>query len=1279
MGETALDQSARTTANVGDGSDLSALVPYVPGLVIEWLEATPEQPCRAVEGTAVFADISGFTALTERLARKGKAGAEEMGDILNLVFDQLLGAAYSYGAGLVKWGGDAVLLLFDGTDHVARAARAAAEMQRVIRLAGKVVTSSGRVKLRMSIGVHSGELDFMLVGTGFRELIVTGPGASTVARMETLAEAGEIVVSPETATALRRYGAHIGGKRGAGRLLAEPPVVDVLPEPLRGPVGVDLRQVLPGPLVEHLLDGDVEYEHRNVAVCFLEFSGVDTLREVAGLEAATGAVTEVVEACQRAARANDVTFLATDLCPDGGKVILISGAPRAVGDDAARVLIAARRVLDDARDRSFELGLRAGVNVGRVFAGDYGPARRRVYSVTGDCVNLAARLMAKAGPGELVASATALARSRTRFETVPLEPFAVKGKAAPVEAATVGAVLRSTSSSQAGGLPLAGRDEELAILLDAAASAARGEGRVVELVGEPGMGKSRLLQELVARVDLDVLWLDGDIYATSTPYEPFHRLFAQRLGIERGDERAVLKRLRSEVRDHAPQHLPLLPLLAIVAGVEIPTTRAVEALDPSVRKHALESMTSEVLGSALDRPTLLVFNDVHFMDEASTDLLERLAQDTPERPWLVAATRRPSSEWRLAPGAARSSVTLDPLSDAAADALLAAAVGDRQVPAHRAAALVARAGGNPLFLTGLAAGIDALLVDDTLPDSIEAIIASRIDQLSPRDRTYLRSAAVLGMSFDPALLRSILGSVDGAWASLTRLDDLAEFVTPTGDGGYEFVHHLVRETAYEGLPFRRRVRLHAVTADLVVGRLSGRPDRDNILSLHSFHGARYLDAYMYSRRAGASAREQFANAEAAECYERAVAAARHLRADQRRELGTVWEGLAEIYEALGDLDAMGTALRQARVRNGSDPHSVARLALRTAVHRRLNAQYADSLRWVTRGRSALNGHDDPEARRLRAQLAERYSFGRFTQGRFRDATAWADIAIEEARLGQDPRTRARALETRALATSAAGERVDVDRAAEWLDLYASINDVTGLARGHNVAGLIYLEEGLWIEALAHYRASAENFRALGRQLDIALIEANAAEILIYQGHLDEAEALLASAMKVWRGTHALGERAFGHSQQGRVAMARGQYEQARSLFCTARDLHREVGEVHEAVAVEVLLVECLLREGEVAGALAAADLLLADPQIPGSARRTLLRLAGAAQLASPRTRDAGLARLRTSLDAARERGAQYDAALALVELVRAGASTPKEDAELARLRAEVSKQRGIEV
>jgi len=189
---------------------------YVPRLAIEWLSDQPDVQHRSIEGSMAFVDISGFTKLTERLARKGNVGAEEMSDILDSTFGALISAARDDGADLVKWGGDAVLLLFRGADHAAHAARAAYRMRRTLRDVGHSRASAGRVTLRMCVGIHSGQFHFFLIGDPkvHRELVVSGPSASTTAEMERIATAGQIVISDDTASMLE---ARVRGDAVPGR------------------------------------------------------------------------------------------------------------------------------------------------------------------------------------------------------------------------------------------------------------------------------------------------------------------------------------------------------------------------------------------------------------------------------------------------------------------------------------------------------------------------------------------------------------------------------------------------------------------------------------------------------------------------------------------------------------------------------------------------------------------------------------------------------------------------------------------------------------------------------------------------------------------------------------------------------------------------------------------------------------------------------------------------------------------------------------------------------
>ena len=144
------------------------LTPYFPRLLIDWDREAPGAAFRELEGTLVFMDISGFTAMSERLARKGKVGAEEVTDVMSGTFARLLAAAYAQGAYLLKFGGDAMFLLFEGEEHVQRACRSAVEMRQALRDMGRFATSAGAVHLRMSVGIHSGTITFVLAGDSHR-------------------------------------------------------------------------------------------------------------------------------------------------------------------------------------------------------------------------------------------------------------------------------------------------------------------------------------------------------------------------------------------------------------------------------------------------------------------------------------------------------------------------------------------------------------------------------------------------------------------------------------------------------------------------------------------------------------------------------------------------------------------------------------------------------------------------------------------------------------------------------------------------------------------------------------------------------------------------------------------------------------------------------------------------------------------------------------------------------------------------------------------------------
>jgi class 3 adenylate cyclase len=445
---------------------------YVARILQQHLADAPSDSTWCSEGSAALVDIAGFTQLSERLARKGREGAEQITEAIGKSFESILFVAYEEGGSLLKFGGDAMLLWFAGDGHAARACRAAVRMRRVLRAAGRIEVPGARTSLRMSQAVHSGRFDFFAVGTSHVELLPVGPAWSRLVVIEREAESGQILVSPDTAALLAAR--CVGEAKGPGVVLRRAPEghkkLPLVPRPA---IAFDvLAHCLSPAIREHVLAGGGASEHRVVTVAFIRFEGTDAQIEQHGAHHAASALNRLLGVIAAAADEHRVAVLASDVDADGGRFILTAGAPRIIGDDEERMLLALRRVV--AAD--VPLAIRIGAHCGAVFAGDIGPFYRRTYTVMGDAVNIAARLMAKAAPGEIYATQALVDQSNTLFETRELAPLLVKGKTHPIRAWSVGRAIGSrTRHASFQRLPLVGRDAELAALREALESARGGE------------------------------------------------------------------------------------------------------------------------------------------------------------------------------------------------------------------------------------------------------------------------------------------------------------------------------------------------------------------------------------------------------------------------------------------------------------------------------------------------------------------------------------------------------------------------------------------------------------------------------------------------------------------------------------------------------------------------------------------------------------------------------------------------------------------------------------
>ena len=438
-----------------------------------------------------------------------------------------------------------------------------------------------------------------------------------------------------------------------------------------------------------------------------------------------------------------------------------------------------------------------------MFAGDIGATARRTYAVMGDTVNLAARLVARAHPGALFATGDVLERSATQFETEG-RPLLVKGKERAVTAYSVGGVTGVRQEQAAQVLPVIGRDAELALLDEAINAARMRQGRLIELVGEPGIGKSRLVEELKTRaVGFNQLTASCERYATSIPFYPFRENLRPLAGIMPGlSPEEAGAHLQAFIPAVMPDLAPWLPLLAIPFGAEVVMTPETEAIDEKFRRDKLHEALEQFFLRMFLMPTLMVFEDSHWMDDSTRFALAHLMANPLGRPWLVCVTRRPEGEPILADPT--GAIELQPLGEEAAAELAVAAAEDAALSRETMAVLVERSGGNPLFVRELVAAARAGTTTDALPESVETLITTRIDTLDAGDRMLLRYAAVIGPSFDLELLDGVLQGDISDVGNLERWRRLGEFVGWDADDVLRFRHDLFRATAYAGLSFRRR-------------------------------------------------------------------------------------------------------------------------------------------------------------------------------------------------------------------------------------------------------------------------------------------------------------------------------------------------------------------------------------------------------------------------------------------------------------------------------------------
>jgi class 3 adenylate cyclase/tetratricopeptide (TPR) repeat protein len=683
----------------------------------------------------------------------------------------------------------------------------------------------------------------------------------------------------------------------------------------------------PKHLAERILTSkaSLEGERKQVTVLFADLKGSMEILADRDAEEARKILDAVLERLIGAVHRYEGTV--NQVMGDG--IMALFGAPLAHEDHAVRACYAALRMQDAIRRYSeearrthgVEVQIRVGLNSGDVVVRTIDSDLKMDYTAVGQTTHLAARMEHLAPPGTIRLTADTLRLAEGFVRVTPLGPIPVKGLADPVEVFELNdaaAVRTRLQASHARGLTrFVGRDAEMEQIRQAGTQAARGQGQVVAVVGEPGVGKSRLFYEFIHSHHTHgwlVLEATSVSYGKATPFMPLADLLRAYFRIEdRDDARAIRAKVTGMIltldralEDALPAVLWLLDAL--------PTDDPVLALDPARRlQRAVDGVKRLLLRESRVQPLLLVFEDLHWIDGETQRFLDSLVDSVPTAPVLLAVNYRPEYRHGWGSKTYYRQLRIDPLAAETADEVLASLLGDDASVAPLKRVLITRTEGNPLFLEeGVRALVEtgALVRHDgvyrlaksvetvTIPPTVQAIIAARIDRLPPDLKRLLQAAAVIGKDVPIAILEAItdLPPAD-VQAALTALQ-AAEFLYELRlfpDLEYTFKHALTHEIAYGGVLQERRRALHAAVVGAVERQYAGRlAEQVEVLAHHAARGGVQGKAVRYLRQAGERSIGRSAMREAAAFFESALA----ILAEQPESPETLSETL-DIHLALG--------------------------------------------------------------------------------------------------------------------------------------------------------------------------------------------------------------------------------------------------------------------------------------------------------------------------------------------------------------------------------------------
>jgi len=1058
-------------------------------------------------GALLLSDISGFTKMSEALSKLGKAGTEELTMILNDYFDAMIGVIIGFKGDILKFGGDALLVSFYGDPRrqAKKARDCAGKMMAEMEKFRTIKTNAGEFAVEMKIAIASGEWNESVLGDDRRrDLFIDGFAVRKLVLLEDKADRGEVLVG-ETRGVKGKSGIRRSQKRKAG----------------------DLLSFLPKGYKEFRESGIVS-EHRAVSVGFVNIDGYD--ENEPGWAELQELFTRIIAIAEK----YKGSVAKINPHKTGSNLMVLFGAPAAYGNDTEHAVLA---FMEISNINVPPIKIKAGLESGFVYAGMIGSDLRKEYTVIGDVVNTAERLMETAEEERMIVSESSYRLTADKINYKELSRVTVKGKEKPLRRFAP----RTSVEKKVFRFGFIGREW----IFKETEKAVKEGGKAIIIRGEAGIGKSRLLYEVSKRFEGTHKVIEGHADELKGALHIYASMIAKEANIHPDDRDDIRKeKLAAHIKamDKGELGRRISFLGAMLFGITYPGS-PYEKADAKLRFENLTDAIRYYI-EYQGKPTIVVFDDVQWLTKDDlrilvyvSRILLALSRERGKTTLILAGRPEPDviDTLPLAEEIGVKRIELSRLEDGEIGRLIAEKLNNKSMPGDVMKIILERTDGNPFYLEQFLLDlIDRRLIEEKenrwektakfkeaeIPLNIFTAIMARVDRLEAKAKEAVSVGSVIGMEFGEKVVERALREPEVSQYLAETETEQITYKRIVKEIEYIFRHAMIKDVIYDSMLRERRRSLHKEVGEAMEGLYEKDLEKIyGLLAYHYYHGQGWDKSIDYNLKAGTNAKKQYQNQQAIKYFSTAARIIEKEMPHKKEELYRAHKESGDVYYSVSSfMSAMECYEKAINVTGKKNDDKV-----------------VDGLNGIANARRAL--------------------------GKYAEALRTAEASYNMSRDNKYPRGIAESRNIAGLAHYCQGNYDEALRYfKESLKINQEIEDRTGIIKNLNNIGSVYYYQGRYADAFKCYEESLEIGRRIGNKTITGSSLNNIALLFSDQSRYDKALAYYGEALEIFREMGDKSGIAYGLNNIGVAKRRQGDYDEALKYYEESMEIRREIGD-----------------------------------------------------------------------------------------------------------------------